>query len=1146
MPSILLQGVLLDPIGNPAPNLEMRFIALTTQGQTVESSLASYYTDSYGAYSFSLEYGIYTLEINLDREYSLTGKVYVDEAVPTPLSIAALVGYAPVVNPPIVVPDLPDWELLHRMLRTSVDTDIRDKIDLLGDISNSTQEIKKVYENPRLAAEMSEESVVTVAGTVKAETQTNVYMDEVNHQSIQRAATSTTSNGSIVELDAIYDASNSKVVIEHTRHANTLNSVHSEEVVLTDTSFKEEKELVLDTSGFKETKEASQGAIVGSKTVTLNTPLGSLQGVRTEHVQTSYQGESSAIVNQPKITLGNTVSLNRGIHSANIYDSQTAYVDVNDEVQTVQERGIVAYLKKAYQRIVNNGFISKMFTRVDNYIVEDGAGVSVFDVDTVNKVLRVKGRLEVENAEDFKGDSGDTIFEVFRYSPTPADAPFGATWHEEFLVGDNWRVFNKSINGYVDPSKWSTPIQLNGADGLPGDTLYFEYTYSADKVNWHPLMDDEDVWRRERVIENGVPTSPWTEPVRIRGLDGADADLTQYEYSYAISGLAAPNEWHYNFSTGDHFRRERIIYFRTRGDRDAYIPGSNITYYQATPWNNISQIVPINGVDYGAKQVTLYLYRRASSVPSGPSGTLTWNFTDLTLLPSSALNGWSLSVPPGEDDVYVALAVATTLGEEDSIGASEWNIEKWGAIGAPGTDGRTPAVITLFCISDSQPSVSFSYATQTLSTNSVTISGSNPQRWTARPPSNTEAGGKLWYITNAQLVEAKATTAQHMAYDFSIPALLSQNGIDGKPGTPGNHGQGSFRKYVTRVPDNTQKDADVLAISGRDVQDGDLFNYFKNDGSSASQFSRFFFRENGTWTETAFVVNGNAVIDGTLAATKLQAQTITGDKISSYSTIIAGDGNNQAGMNGYDAGNYTNWRFWAGNVVPFSAPFKVNGQGAVFASNITISGGSLNINNKFMVDILGNMTATSGTFTGVVNATSGYFKGRIETTDGYFGGTIYANKIEGDVVGGKLTPIPPVSLSSQPGEGGVWKSIFTKTCSASSVGISRSFYLTGYYVAISGFSTNPVNNALCRILVNGVVVKTISIFCPSYTSNDPGDGQTITYGFNGTLQISGGGNIGTGTGTLEVQVMYLTGETTIASPAQNVMLMAVPYSSEIN
>lgn len=970
MPSVQLQGVLLDPIGNPAPNLEMRFIALTTQGQTVESSLASYYTDSYGAYSFSLEYGIYTLEINLDREYSLTGKVYVDEAVPTPLSIAALVGYAPVVNPPIVVPDPPDWELLHRMLRTSVDTDIRDKIDLLGDISNSTQEIKKVYENTRLAAEMSEESVVTVAGTVKAETQTNVYMDEVNHQSIQRAATSTTSNGSIVELDAIYDASNSKVVIEHTRHANTLNSVHSEEVVLTDTSFKEERELVLDTSGFKETKEASQGAIVGNKTVTLNTPLGSIQGVRTERVQTSYQGESAAIVNQPKITLGNTVSLDSGIHSANIYDSQTAYVDVNDEVQTVQERGIVAYLKKAYQRIVNNGFVSKMFTRVDNYIVEDGTGVSVFDVDTVNKVLRVKGRLEVENAEDFKGDSGDTIFEVFRYSPTPDDAPFGATWHGEFLVGDNWRVFNKSVNGYVDPIKWSTAIQLNGADGLPGDTLYFEYGYSADKANWHTFMEEDDIWRRERVIENGMPTSPWSTPVRIRGLDGADADLTQYEYSYAISGLAAPNEWHYNFSTGDHFRRERIIYFRTREDRDAYIPGSNITYYQATPWNNISQIVPINGVDYGAKQVTIYLYRRSKGVPSGPSGTLTWNFSNLTLLPYSALNGWSLSVPSGDGDVYVALAVATSLGEEDPIGAGEWNIEQWGAEGADGedgidgVDGKTPAVANLFCISELQPAVQFVSATQTMATNAMTINGSNPQGWQGTVPANTTPGGRVWYMTNAQLVATAATTATHLAGDFSVPSVFSQNGIDGepgKPGTPGNHGQGSFRKYVLSVPDNTQKDADVLAISGREAQDGDLFNYFKNDGSSASQFSRFFFREGGTWTESAFVVNGNAVIDGTLAATKLQAKTITGDKISSYSTIIAGDGNNQAGMNGYDAGDYTNWRFWAGNVVPFSAPFKVNGQGAVFASNITISGGSLNIGNLFQVTSAGVATIQSAT-----------------------------------------------------------------------------------------------------------------------------------------------------------------------------------------
>lgn len=230
--------------------------------------------------------------------------------------------------------------------------------------------------------------------------------------------------------------------------------------------------------------------------------------------------------------------------------------------------------------------------------------------------------------------------------------------------------------------------------------------------------------------------------------------------------------------------------------------------------------------------------------------------------------------------------------------------------------------------------------------------------WSAIPPKN--LGDMYWCLAT---VAAKADEVSTLIGAWGKPELLVSNGSNGKDGELGKHGQGSFRvkvNSINNIPSTVAgKDADVFRIAQRAAQDGDLINYFKNDGSAESQFSRFFFRDNGTWTESAFVVNGNAVIDGTLAATKLRAQTITGDKISAYSTIITGDGNNQAGMNGYDAGIYTNWRFWAGNVVPYSAPFKVNGQGAVFASNITISGGSLNIGNLFNVTSAGVVTIQS-------------------------------------------------------------------------------------------------------------------------------------------------------------------------------------------
>ena len=46
----------------------------------------------------------------------------------------------------------------------------------------------------------------------------------------------------------------------------------------------------------------------------------------------------------------------------------------------------------------------------------------------------------------------------------------------------------------------------------------------------------------------------------------------------------------------------------------------------------------------------------------------------------------------------------------------------------------------------------------------------------------------------------------------------------------------------------------------------------------------------------------------------------------------------------------------------------------------------------------GNATFNNVTVRGTVYATAGTFSGRIESQDGYFGGTVYANKIEGDVL----------------------------------------------------------------------------------------------------------------------------------------------------
>lgn len=91
-----------------------------------------------------------------------------------------------------------------------------------------------------------------------------------------------------------------------------------------------------------------------------------------------------------------------------------------------------------------------------------------------------------------------------------------------------------------------------------------------------------------------------------------------------------------------------------------------------------------------------------------------------------------------------------------------------------------------------------------------------------------------------------------------------------------------------------------------------------------------------TWSTPTVAMNGGTIIRGTLSADRIVADTITGNLISSKTTVIAGSGSWTAGMNGDDsatAGNYQYWRFWAGATNPAIAPYRVDRDGNLFADS---------------------------------------------------------------------------------------------------------------------------------------------------------------------------------------------------------------------
>lgn len=242
-------------------------------------------------------------------------------------------------------------------------------------------------------------------------------------------------------------------------------------------------------------------------------------------------------------------------------------------------------------------------------------------------------------------------------------------------------------------------------------------------------------------------------------------------------------------------------------------------------------------------------------------------------------------------------------------------------------------------------------------------------------------------------VTAEAFTVNEpiAANDWEVATVMAESGVDGTngiDGRPGNHGAGSYVVTVANqasIPNDAGKDNHILQLSGRAAQSADILTY-KDD---AKTFSKSYLRGASTWSEFQFVFDGSAIVNGTLAAEALKAETTITDKLYISST------KSKTEMTLSGAGDY---RIWSGNANPTLANFSVDKWGNLKANNAKLTN----------ADVSGNVTASSGSFTGTVNATSGSFTGTVNANAGTMNnitiaencnvlGTVYAAKLVGDV-----------------------------------------------------------------------------------------------------------------------------------------------------
>ena len=743
------KGVIVDPLSTPIKS-QILIIGLSNESVLRELE-GEFSTDDNGKYDFDLDDGLYEVYIKQFATFEPVGQLNVNEDLKSPISILEAIRKS--AQKPITPIDPKNWNGWKAELEVTRElgkTDFRGG-ESTTNLATARDETKTIKHNDKYIAETNE---VASSGLALAQQSTTAFYrtDEYNYSSVDTLVERNKDSG-FFSVSLGSDVFFNRGIIN-----NRLNvDAHSYNDLLeirSDGKINRNTELNLNNSNLVNTTFMSDSTVSQNNNLTLNDYY-----IKTE--QTIFDNDISY-----SIKLGDIPIENVGIQLTN------------------RDLTLKAEKQRFQMYTGDNGTV---FVSDADYI-DFG---DTFKIDNKEKRVKIKGYLDVENPDDFKGDKGDTIFEVYQYSAS--NNPFN--WHDTLKEGDNWRRVNKSVNGYVDPSTWSIPYKITGADGQKGDTYFFIYEFAPKETGpWHlaPIAVGDN-FRRERISDNGK-LSPWSKPVRVTGIKGEDGIIVTFQYQYSIDGV---KNWHSNFASGDHYRRERI----TKWPSDQEFPvtdGSQPLF--ASPWSAAEKITPVKGEDYfdgisgnnGLSTATITIYQRADKQPAPPSNPVKFNVKNKTIVGGS-LGDWKLTMPSGTTNLYGGVALLVTNATEDVINPNEWSIGLIGSKGADGAKGEQgnkgdkgdkgkDGLNGLTMIREAMYKVSDTPLTgkdlpnkikYNIEDNSYT---GNLNGWSATIPN---APGKIWISSFAVLAKADVNIVSVPDNRWSFPVKIAENGTDG-------------------------------------------------------------------------------------------------------------------------------------------------------------------------------------------------------------------------------------------------------------------------------------------------------------------------------------------------------------------------------
>ncbi|TSD72770.1 hypothetical protein FFI39_018295 [Janthinobacterium sp. KBS0711] len=280
-----------------------------------------------------------------------------------------------------------------------------------------------------------------------------------------------------------------------------------------------------------------------------------------------------------------------------------------------------------------------------------------------------------------------------------------------------------------------------------------------------------------------------------------------------------------------------------------------------------------------------FAYKRAAAVPADSPGDVIFTFSTAAITTSAGndlANGWSKNIPAGTAPLYVRVAAASSRNATDNIAANEWagavQLAKDGTSGTNGLDGVNVAPVRIYQrgATNIAPALPSAACTFTFATGALT--GLN-NGWSTQVP----ASGGAYLFTSGATAASRTATDDIAPGEWAAAARLAADGATGQRGTV----------TVTAPGYSAWSDASAvyeLERAGYGVPiNRDVVTLY--DATHA--VTKYYV--DGAWMVLGTVLNGNLLVDGSVAAKALSVDSLEAVNTKTGKLLVTGTISDLAG-----------------------------------------------------------------------------------------------------------------------------------------------------------------------------------------------------------------------------------------------------------